>query len=313
MPFETKAINQRWFSLKEAHSRSSLLRFSQNIIQSGLSTAMLNQLCFVPSFIVGVVVVWGPMAEAFTFLPLPTVFTDHSKEMVSFPLYVSHSIDPAVANRKKLNQDLQTEGLGALQSLQGPLKQDYDTLLATVQTRKVSPDKVHAAMARLEKQSYRERWTQSSDTAQRMAQELKGDWRPIFSSGTTITQARLGGRPLNYFPIKAVISIRPEVGKIQNGLYLGDFFLVRLNGTCKYDASKRRFHFSFHYMSFLNGLFEVHLKEGDDTAFALAVGVGGHIGLWNILLADEQMMMARGAAKAITLWKRIDGHEAVWW
>jgi hypothetical protein len=209
---------------------------------------------------------------------------------------------------------LPTPQADTAKSLSSPsLKDDYETLLETVETRKVHPDKVHSAMTNLEKLSYRERWTQSTETAERMAQDLKGDWRPIFSSGTTITQARLGGRALNYFPIKAVISLRPEEGKIQNGLYIGEFYLVRLNGTCQYEAATRRFHFSFHYMSFLNGAFEIHLKEGQDTDFALAVGVGGHIGLWNMLLADQKVLMARGAAKAITLWKRIDGHKAVWW
>jgi hypothetical protein len=209
---------------------------------------------------------------------------------------------------------LPTPQADTAKSLLSPsLKDDYETLLEAVETRKAHPDKVQSAMNNLEKLSYRERWTQSTETAERMAQDLKGDWRPIFSSGTTITQARLGGRPLNYFPIKAVISLRPEEGKIQNGLYIGEFYLVRLNGTCQYEADTRRFHFSFHYMSFLNGAFEIHLKEGQDTAFALAVGVGGHIGLWNMLLADQKVLMARGAAKAITLWKRIDGHRAVWW
>ena len=190
---------------------------------------------------------------------------------------------------------------------------DYDTLLEAVDTWKVPPDFVFDSMTRLEKKSYRERWTQSKDTAEEMTRSLEGNWRPVFSSGTPITQARLGGRRLNYFPIKGVISLQPDEGKIQNGLYVGDFYLIRLNGTCQYDAKLRRFRFSFHHMSFLNGAFSVDLKEGQDTEFATMVGLGGKIGIWNILLADENMLMARGAGQAITLWKREHRHTAVWW
>ncbi|KAL7565964.1 hypothetical protein ACA910_008420 [Epithemia clementina (nom. ined.)] len=191
--------------------------------------------------------------------------------------------------------------------------EDYKTLLKTVQTRKVRPDLVFDSMLRLEKQSYRSRWTQTEDMALKMTQALAGNFRPIFSSGTPITQARLGGRRLNYFPIKAVISLLPEEGKIQNGLYVGDYYLIRLNGTCEYEPRLRRFRFSFHHMSFLNGAFKIDLQQGQDIEFATTVGLGGKIGLWNILLADQDMLMARGAGEAITLWKREHGHQAEWW
>lgn len=45
-----------------------------------------------------------------------------------------------------------------------------------------------------------------------MVKNMFGDWRPIFSNGTTITQKRLGGH-LNYLPIKFVISLRDQ-GKL---------------------------------------------------------------------------------------------------
>ena len=189
----------------------------------------------------------------------------------------------------------------------------YDTLLKTIQTRQVHPDVVFDSMLRLEKMSYRERWTQSKEVAARMAESLKGDFRPVFSSGTPITQKRLGGHRLNYFPIKAVISLLPEEGKIQNGLYFGDYYLIRLDGTCVYEPKLRRFRFSFHNMRFFNGAFKIDFAEGQDVEFATTVGLGGKIGLWNILLADENMMMARGAGQAITLWKRQQGHRAEWW
>lgn len=192
-------------------------------------------------------------------------------------------------------------------------KDDYDTLLETVTTKKVPPDVVFASMCSLEKESYHEVRQQSQATAERMAHDLVGDWSPIFSSGTTTTQERLGGRRVNYFPIKAVISFRDpehETGLLQNGLYFRDYHWVRLTGTYQYNPEKRKLKFGYHHMSLFNGAFEMSFKEGQDIAFALLTGLGGKIGLWNILLADQAMMMARGAGRGLTLWKRIHRHKA---
>jgi len=38
----------------------------------------------------------------------------------------------------------------------------------------------------------------------------------------------------------------------------------------------------------------------------------GSISLWNILLADKNVMMARGAGQGLTSWKREHGHTVVW-
>lgn len=202
---------------------------------------------------------------------------------------------------------------------------DYGTLLETVTTKKVPPDTVFRSMCTLEKQSYHDVRTQDQDTAARMAADLVGDWSPIFSSGTTTTQERLAGHRVNYFPIKAVISFRsppqeePQEGNVtneivggplQNGLYFGDYHWVRLTGTYYYDTAKRRLRFGYHHMSLFNGAYEMNFKEGQDIEFALLTGLGGKIGLWNILLADQAMMMARGAGRGLTLWKRIHGHKA---
>lgn len=221
---------------------------------------------------------------------------------------------PASLSRRAASQVSQDPpGLSSLQENDTSVSKDYDTLLETVQTRKVDPDIVFESMLRLEKQSYRDRWTQSQETADRMTQELEGNWRPVFSSGTTITQARLGGKRLNYFPIKAVISLKPDEGKIQNGLYVGDYYLIRLNGTCEYQPKLRRFRFGFDHISLLNGMFHIDLSAGQDIQFAVAAGLGGKIGLWNILLADGRLLMARGAGQAITLWRRELNHHAEWW
>ena len=201
------------------------------------------------------------------------------------------------------------EGHGAKRFFPKTDNNDYDTLLQTVETKAVHPDEAYASMLRLEKKSYREVRTQSQDTAQRMASNLEGDWRPIFSTGTAITQNRLGGRRVNYFPIKAVISFRTD-GRVQNGVYFGDCHLIRITGWQNYTAETRKLNFGFHHMSLFNGTVQFKLKEGQDTAFAQAFGLGGHKGLWNILLADENMVMARGVGHGLTLWKREENHKA---
>jgi hypothetical protein len=115
---------------------------------------------------------------------------------------------------------LPTPQADTAKSLSSPsLKDDYETLLETVETRKVHPDKVHSAMTNLEKLSYRERWTQSTETAERMAQDLKGDWRPIFSSGTTITQAELS----TTFPSRQLFRSVPRRARFKMDCILANF------------------------------------------------------------------------------------------
>lgn len=221
----------------------------------------------------------------------------------------SSAVSAALVHQDDIVHEADSAGLAITDD---SLSSDYNTLLQTVTTKKVPPDQVFAAMLRVEKQSYRDVRTQDPATAQCMAENLEGDWRPIFSNGTTITQKRLGNRHVNYLPIKFVISLKPNEGRLQNGIYLGSYHVIRITGTFEYNAEKRKFRFGFHHMSLLNGLVQFDLEEGQDTKFATTFGLGGHVGLWNILMADQHMMMARGAGQGLTLWKREFGHQAAW-
>lgn len=225
-------------------------------------------------------------------------------------LVVHRRQSPSLARRVAVIDD----DLWPREEQPNPIVQDYNVLLETCLTKKVPVDTVFNSMLRMEKQSYHDLHTQTNSTAMQMMQDLIGDWSPIFTSGTTTTQKRLGNRRMNYFPIKAVISFRPimedsGIGPLQNGLYFGDYHLVRLTGTYKYDPKWRKLRFGYDHMSLFNGAIKVHFKEGEDIQFALATGLGGKIGLWNILLADQSMMMARGAGRGLTLWKRRQGHK----
>ena len=58
---------------------------------------------------------------------------------------------------------------------------------------------------------------------------LNGAWRLIFTTGTIDTQKKLG-RKINYFPLKAAQCFYTDSMTLTNGIFLGDFELIKFFG-----------------------------------------------------------------------------------
>ena len=104
----------------------------------------------------------------------------------------------------------------------------------TVKTQAEDPEVVLQALETLEKVMRSKRKTDTSFTvAKDVLENLNGSWRLVFTTGTKQTQDRFETK-INYFPIKAVQSFDTSGGepfKIENGIYAGDFALLKF-GKC---------------------------------------------------------------------------------
>jgi hypothetical protein len=98
----------------------------------------------------------------------------------------------------------------------GPKSSDFDEeisqtleiLYDAAETKTDDTEKVFNALQDLEKLQRQKRKleaTAGDDTTSReMLDNLKGDWRLVFTTGTADSQKKIGGR-INYFPIKVRI------------------------------------------------------------------------------------------------------------
>jgi hypothetical protein len=88
-----------------------------------------------------------------------------------------------------------------------PINMALSILYEAAEKKKENTDAVYNALVELERlqRSKRKAEVEVNDdysTAERMLQNLDGEWRLIFTTGTKETQNKLGGNRINYFPIK---------------------------------------------------------------------------------------------------------------
>lgn len=72
---------------------------------------------------------------------------------------------------------------------------------------------------------------------------LNGSWRLIFTTGTVDMQNKLGGR-INYFPLRAVQSFDTSSMAITNGIYLGEFEVLKFYGEFDWLEDRRRLEYA---------------------------------------------------------------------
>ena len=181
-------------------------------------------------------------------------------------------------------------------------------------TKDADPEQVCEALANLEKQMRRIS-KEDPSIALTTRDALNGDWRLIFTTGTGETQKKYG--KINYFPLKAVQSFRTidrDPMTIENGIYVGDFPLIKFFGKMEFDLRKRRLEFDFDRVLVLS-IFDVALGKGDAAKLGSKSGLGsdsnvdnaakGRNAFFNWISADDSIATARGAGGGLALWKRI--------
>ena len=184
-----------------------------------------------------------------------------------------------------------------------------EVLNRAADTRQEESDTVLEALLQLEKLARKD----SPEETTQMQQDLGGSWRLIFTTGTATTQQKYG--KINYFPIKAVQAFNPNEMTIANGIYAGDFCLVRFNGTYTFDEKKRRLEFGFDQLVLLQFI-ELQLGAGDAEKMGSASGLGSDNNVkrakenkkafFNWISADATIATARGGGGGLALWKRVE-------
>jgi PAP_fibrillin len=206
-----------------------------------------------------------------------------------------------------------SEGAAA-STLDEEISSNLQLLARAADTKDVDSDAVYNALSELEKQM-RQKARENPDVAAEMKRMLNGSWRLIFTTGTGETQKKYG--KINYFPLKAVQSFQTvdcDPMKIENGIYVGDFPLIRFSGTMEFDLKKRRLEFDFDQVLVLS-FFDIKLGKGDAAKLGSSSGLGsdsnvknaerGRNAFFNWISADETIATARGAGGGLALWKRV--------
>mmetsp|Transcript_37 Transcript_37/g.53 ORF Transcript_37/g.53 Transcript_37/m.53 type:complete len:267 (+) Transcript_37:71-871(+) len=203
--------------------------------------------------------------------------------------------------------------------------QDYDeqiesfisTLNTAAETKAEDPELVLGALEGLEKlMRAKRKEDKTQEVAQDVLDNLNGSWRLIFTTGTKKTQERFETK-INYFPIKAVQSFDTSSVpfKIENGIYAGDFALLKFGGEFEFDLKKSKLEFNFDQISILQ-LPTINLKKDEAAKIGASTGLGSDSNVknaqkdkkafFNWISADETIATARGGGGGLALWKRIE-------
>ncbi len=189
-------------------------------------------------------------------------------------------------------------------------------LVRAAETKLENPDAVLNALESLEKNCKFKFKQDPSAFSQDIMDNITGEWRLIFTTGTRERQKKSGGR-VNYFPLKAIqkfdATVEPKI--IENGIYVGDFPLIRFSGDFDFDERRRKLEFDFDMIEIL-GLIKINLSRKDVAKIGATTGLGsannekladtGRRAFFDWISADEEIATARGGGGGLALWKRVD-------
>jgi len=199
-----------------------------------------------------------------------------------------------------------------------PIQQVLEVLYRAAETKKEDPDEVNEALESLEK-LMRKKCKAEDGAAQDVLDNLNGYWRLVFTTGTKDSQKKYGAK-INYFPIKAVQSFNPTADpfQIENGIYVGDFALIKFFGDFEFNLKSRKLEFDFDRIAILG--FGIDLGKGKAAQLGSASGLGSENNekliakdkkpFFNWISADERIATARGGGGGLALWKRNDSEKA---
>lgn len=196
--------------------------------------------------------------------------------------------------------------------------QDAKALLCrAAETKLENPDRVLDALECLERNCKQKFKEDSAAFSKDIMDNISGEWRLIFTTGTKERQKKSGGR-VNYFPLKAIqkfdATVEPKV--IENGIYASwDLPLLRFSGDFDFDERKRKLEFDFDLIEIL-GLIKIKLGRKDVAKIGASTGLGsannekladsGRRAFFDWISADDSIATARGGGGGLALWKRVD-------
>eukprot|EP00579_Thalassiosira_antarctica_P006408 CAMPEP_0201884784 /NCGR_PEP_ID=MMETSP0902-20130614/17552_1 /ASSEMBLY_ACC=CAM_ASM_000551 /TAXON_ID=420261 /ORGANISM="Thalassiosira antarctica, Strain CCMP982" /LENGTH=267 /DNA_ID=CAMNT_0048413793 /DNA_START=53 /DNA_END=856 /DNA_ORIENTATION=- len=188
-------------------------------------------------------------------------------------------------------------------------------LCRAAETKLENPDHVLDAMMSLEKNCKMKFKEDSAAFSKDIMDNISGEWRLIFTTGTKERQKKSGGR-VNYFPLKAIqsfdASVEPKV--IENAIFIGNLPLVRFSGDFDFNERKRKIEFDFDNIELL-GLINIKLGRKEIAKIGATTGLGssgneklaenGRRAFFDWISADDDIATARGGGGGLALWKRV--------
>ena len=193
--------------------------------------------------------------------------------------------------------------------------QDAKALLCrAAETKLENPDRVLDALECLERNCKQKFKDDSAAFSKDIMDNISGEWRLIFTTGTKERQKKSGGR-VNYFPLKAIQKFDVEPKVIENGIYAWDLPLLRFSGDFDFDERRRKLEFDFDLIEIL-GLIKIKLGRKDVAKIGASNGLGsannekladsGRRAFFDWISADDSIATARGGGGGLALWKRVD-------
>ncbi len=193
------------------------------------------------------------------------------------------------------------------------INDNISLLTNAAETKNENSDEVVNALSSLEKLMREKNKLDNGITGDETIKYLNGSWRLIFTTGTVDSQKKLGGR-INYFPLKAVQSFNVDTSIITNGIYIGDFALIKFFGQFTWNNKSRKLEFDFDQIQLLGLKF--NLPSGGAAKIGQSTGLGsenneqlittGKRPFFNWISADSNIATARGGGGGLALWRRID-------
>ena len=162
-------------------------------------------------------------------------------------------------------------------------------------TKTEDPETVCEALLSLEKQMRDASRGDGGELSRATLASLDGAWRLVFTTGTVDTQTKLG-RKINYFPLRATQSFDTSTMAITNGIYVGDFALLKFFGDFEWLEDRRRLEFDFDAIQVLG--FKFDLPKGGAEELGAATGLGAKNNVKRAKSGKKAFFNVRRAATA---------------
>ena len=237
-----------------------------------------------------------------------------SGPMLILPLLASALLQPAALNRV-----VRSRPVVASASIPPQAATAVELCRQAALTKTEDPEAVCEALLQLEKQMREVSKADDGALSRATLAALDGAWRLVFTTGTVETQSKLG-RKINYFPIRATQTFDTSASPmaITNGIFLGDFAVLKFFGTFDWLEDRRRLEFDFDAIAVFG--FKFDLPKGGAEELGAATGLGaknnvkraksGKKAFFNWISADEGIATARGGGGGLALWRRDTEMEA---
>mmetsp|Transcript_41123 Transcript_41123/g.42010 ORF Transcript_41123/g.42010 Transcript_41123/m.42010 type:complete len:215 (-) Transcript_41123:85-729(-) len=165
-------------------------------------------------------------------------------------------------------------------------------LAEAVRTRAADSEEIIETLLNLEKQM-RDKSKNNKKVAESTLKNLTGSWRLIFTTGEMKTQKKIG--KINYVPIKAVQEFDVSTSSIANGIYIGDFPIVKFFGEFQWIEKMRKTNFDFDQIAVFGLKFDLPPPKTERKVPPF----------FSWILIDENIAVARGGGGGLALWGRI--------